>query len=63
MASRQHPTTFFTGSIRPQSGEGAQQDYSYDQWRHAQMRQMEGNYAASCERVGKDGGSRMMQPE
>jgi hypothetical protein len=55
MASRQHPTTFFTGLARPQQGEGAQQDYSYNQWRHAQMRQMEGNYAAACERAAQKG--------
>lgn len=33
-----------------QLGEGLQIDYSYNQWRHAQMQQLERNYEAQCER-------------
>jgi hypothetical protein len=48
MATRQHPTTFFKGDMQPLKG--AQPDYSYNQWRHAQMRELEGEYVAQCER-------------
>lgn len=33
-----------------QIGEGLQIDYSYTQWRYAQMQQLESNYTAQCER-------------
>lgn len=48
MASSQQRTVFFKGKVQP--GEGLQADYSYTQWRHAQMQQLEGDYAAQCER-------------
>jgi hypothetical protein len=31
-------------------GSNLQADYSYSQWRHAQMQQLERNYRAVCER-------------
>lgn len=41
------------GSTRPsidknQLGENSQIDFSYDQWRHACMRQLEQSYVAVC---------------
>lgn len=33
-----------------QMGEGLQVDYSYNQWRHAQMQQLEQSYEVQCDR-------------
>lgn len=33
-----------------QTGAGMQIDYSYNQWRHARMHQLERNYELQCER-------------
>lgn len=42
-----------TVSVRPKAGQPTdhQVDYSYTQWRYAQMLQLERNYQAACESV------------